>query len=788
MELATLEVKVNGRAAAREVDALSTALDKNAKSAAAMSTAMKAVGAAIGTGTFLALRKMVNETIEAQHVQSQLEAGLRSTAGASRQTLAALNAQSTALMRMSTFSDEAVGSAQLLLLKFTKIGGDTFPRATRAIVDMATRMGGDLKGAALQVGKALNDPTGALSSLTRAGVQFSDAQKVVIDRMVETNDLAGAQAVILAELERKFGGSAAAARNTLGGALAALSNEWGNLFEAGTETANGMTRAVNFLTESLQKSREMADRYFAATRGPSTAGISLPAFGINSAAPIIISAELTEEGKRRKAFEDARRNAKERAQWELEYQRALVRRMGFEERFGYSARKAHSNWMGMARERLRSMLDENDALGARATVFRRWTAQGARTTYRPGDPVSELPSTQQNRYNVIPKTLSNDALADIDRIKKSEAANEEIARNFRENLQRATGDVFAKFLTTGTLSVRGLFDTFRDIGANALGQMLSASLSRAMGNANLGVGGTAVATGIVGILGTVAGSFGGAQRAAERLRKAMEATASSIADFAMQGASRFLSPEQQEIAGIRSQSRSIGLSAIGSLQSGYLSSVNGLTGNPSSDIPILQQRLDELSGAGNSSFIVQARRDIQSLINQFRALDAATQNNIAAIQRESALRTADSLKAFGGSLSLSQFSPLGPTAQLREARTQYQSLLARALGGDQAAADQFQGSAQQLLGLSRSVNASGGRYTADFNTVTADTARLEALFRERGTTAERAATAAEDTAENTGVGNEITRNGFEVLIEENRLLRESVDTLVRLQRDAAAVA
>jgi len=42
--------------------------------------------------------------------------------------------------------------------------------------------------------------------------------------MVAANDTIGAQTIILAELEKQFGGSAEAARNTLGGALASLRN------------------------------------------------------------------------------------------------------------------------------------------------------------------------------------------------------------------------------------------------------------------------------------------------------------------------------------------------------------------------------------------------------------------------------------------------------------------------------------------------------------------------------------------------------------------------------------
>lgn len=120
---------------------------------------------------------------------------------------------------------------QSQLLTFTKIGGDVVPRATEAILDLATKMGGDLKGAAVQVGKALNDPIKGIAMLSKVSVQFSDEQQRVITALVETGRLAEAQTVILSELETQFGGSARAARDTFGGAITALHNAFGDLLE-----------------------------------------------------------------------------------------------------------------------------------------------------------------------------------------------------------------------------------------------------------------------------------------------------------------------------------------------------------------------------------------------------------------------------------------------------------------------------------------------------------------------------------------------------------------------------
>src|SRR3990172_9319957 len=149
--------------------------------------------------------------------ENQLQAALNSTGQAAAGYKAELAALASELQNTSNFSDEAVMHAETLLLTFTKIGRNTLPDATRAVADIATLMGGDMQAAAIQVGKALNDPIKGLGSLTRIGVTFSQQQKDQIKSMVEMGDTAGAQAIILAELNKEFGGQAQAARDAAGG-------------------------------------------------------------------------------------------------------------------------------------------------------------------------------------------------------------------------------------------------------------------------------------------------------------------------------------------------------------------------------------------------------------------------------------------------------------------------------------------------------------------------------------------------------------------------------------------
>src|SRR5690606_10490282 len=63
---------------------------------------------------------------------------------------------------------------------------------------------------------------------------------------------ADAQSIILAELERQFGGSAKAAADGLGGSLKQLSNAFGDLFEANEAGIPSTVSAIQGLTAQLQ--------------------------------------------------------------------------------------------------------------------------------------------------------------------------------------------------------------------------------------------------------------------------------------------------------------------------------------------------------------------------------------------------------------------------------------------------------------------------------------------------------------------------------------------------------
>lgn len=194
---------------------------------------------------------------ESQNVTAQLDSVLKSTgatAGVTKQQVLDL---ASSLQQQSKFGDEAIVSAQNLLLTFTNIGSKVFPDATKTSLDMAQALGMDLTSATRLVGKALNDPIDGLSALSRVGVQFTDQQKTQIATLVESGKTMEAQGLIVDVLGQKFGGSALAASQTFEGQMVVLGNTVNDVQEtigqALLESLIGALGGVDGITTGVKK-------------------------------------------------------------------------------------------------------------------------------------------------------------------------------------------------------------------------------------------------------------------------------------------------------------------------------------------------------------------------------------------------------------------------------------------------------------------------------------------------------------------------------------------------------
>ncbi len=190
----------------------------------------------------------VESAKESEDAISQLNAVLKSTGEAAGLTSQDLQEQATALQKLTTFSDEAIMSAESLLLTFTNVKGAVFQESVPLILDMSQALGQDLKSSSIQLGKALNDPIKGITALSRVGVSFTQTQKDQIKTMVDAGKTADAQRIILAELHKEFGGSAEAAAGTFAGSMARLKNQMDDVKESiGKTVIEGITPLMQSL-------------------------------------------------------------------------------------------------------------------------------------------------------------------------------------------------------------------------------------------------------------------------------------------------------------------------------------------------------------------------------------------------------------------------------------------------------------------------------------------------------------------------------------------------------------
>lgn len=222
-----------------ETDKAAAALGGSLKYKLAGVAAGIVVGGLVAAGA--ALNKIIRTTAEAEATNAKLDAAYRATGATLRITRSGLDDLAKSMQSTTTYSSGLVKEAEAVLLTFTKVRGEGFERTIKVAGDLAARLGIDLVSATNMVGRALENPERALNSLRGAGIVFTDQERKLIKALSDAGAEAQAQEVILRKLEKTYGGTANALRNTLGGALQGLKNQFNELFEG----KNGLPRAAN---------------------------------------------------------------------------------------------------------------------------------------------------------------------------------------------------------------------------------------------------------------------------------------------------------------------------------------------------------------------------------------------------------------------------------------------------------------------------------------------------------------------------------------------------------------
>lgn len=203
------------------------------------------------------LKGTVSAAAESQSIQAQLGAVLKSTGEAAGVTADMANNLALKLSNLTTFSDEQVTSGENLMLTFTHVSKDVFPAAMQAALDVSQALGTDLQSAVLHLGKALNNPATGLLMLTRIGVSFTEQQKEQIKTLAEAGKTMDAQKLILQQLSKEYGGSAAAAADTYEGKVKQLDN---SLHEVQKNIGNAVLPALDlFVTDAVSATQSVGE-------------------------------------------------------------------------------------------------------------------------------------------------------------------------------------------------------------------------------------------------------------------------------------------------------------------------------------------------------------------------------------------------------------------------------------------------------------------------------------------------------------------------------------------------
>lgn len=235
------EVKLSGDELKKLGDRADDAGKRGTKSMDLMSGALgrmkgfvlSAIGAYAG---FEAAKRFIGaaatEIMAAEKATANLNAVLRATGGIVGLTAKEISDFADQLEGSTLFDDAEIKRAAAVMLTFRQVQGDTFREAISLATDLAALMGGDLQGAVLQLGKALEDPETGLNALRRSGISFTEAQRDLIKSLVEAGDRAQAMDIILSNVAGQIGGVAASQVTGLTGALNDLDDAWGDFLKS----------------------------------------------------------------------------------------------------------------------------------------------------------------------------------------------------------------------------------------------------------------------------------------------------------------------------------------------------------------------------------------------------------------------------------------------------------------------------------------------------------------------------------------------------------------------------
>lgn len=265
---------------------------------------IQGIGRGMLVGITAPLTAVAYKSTAASKAQEQavaaVKAALASMGDQAGYTLAQLEKMASGLQDKSLYGDENILSRVTAnLLTFGNVQGEVFARAQQSAIDLSARLGQDLQSSTVMLGKALNDPIKGLTALSRVGVSFTKQQEVQIKAMAKAGDVAGAQALMLAELEKQYSGQAEALAKLDSGRVTQAWNSVGDALEDVGKIIQpiiaDVADSIKSMAEAFQAMSPTAQKFIViggavvAVLGPLVlaAGIMVTAFA--AAAPVMVA-------------------------------------------------------------------------------------------------------------------------------------------------------------------------------------------------------------------------------------------------------------------------------------------------------------------------------------------------------------------------------------------------------------------------------------------------------------------------------------------------------------------
>jgi hypothetical protein len=220
---AVREFKKIGNTADRELGKATKSMDRMGSKLTSFGAGAVVGAAALGAG----LAMFAKEAAAAETQQLKLTNSIKNSSAAFPGNGKALRDQASALMKVTVADDDAIVSAQALLVQFGRTSKET-EALTPLVVDLSRKMGVDLDAAAKAVGKSSDGSSGALKKM---GIE-----------VVDLGNGATATENTIAALAGSVGGFAESEGQTFAGQMEIMKNKFGELKES---VGKGVLDVVN---------------------------------------------------------------------------------------------------------------------------------------------------------------------------------------------------------------------------------------------------------------------------------------------------------------------------------------------------------------------------------------------------------------------------------------------------------------------------------------------------------------------------------------------------------------